>query len=232
MPKHRKQKKRHSQKMYKMKGCNRTYKKRRTVKKYLGGKCGLYQPSDMPTNMNGSNPLYPSTGPKVGGFDFLTGNSMKGGSCGSCAMPMMRGGNGINPIPAPLVGSPWSANNWPASKVDSPHNATHFPLNTYTNDVPLQMKATGASPPYSSFKGGRRYKRNKTNKTNKTNRKQRGGIYSNFISQDLINLGRQIQTGAISSYDGLRGVQQPASPLPWRGQLPDTSSISTLKKML
>lgn len=227
MPRHRKQNKRHSRKMYKMKGCS---KKRRTMKKYLGGKCGLSQPANMPSNLNGANPLIPSTGPLFKGFDFLTGSyPMKGGNCGgSCpaSQIMMRGGNGINPIPDPLVGSPWSANNLPASITASPHNANHFPLNTYNNDVALQMKATGAAPPFSSFKGGRRNKRNKTNK------KQRGGIASNFLAQDFLNLGRQVQSGLVGAYDGIKGVHQQASPLPWRGQLSNTSNISTLKKLM
>ena len=78
------------------------------------------------------------------------------------------------------------------------------------------MVATGANPPFSI--GGKR----------KT-RKQRGGTLSNFIGQDLINLGRQFQFGVGSAYNALAGYQSPTNPMPWKGQMPNTPSLATVR---
>ena len=73
------------------------------------------------------------------------------------------------------------------------------------------MVATGANPPFSV--GG----------TRKT-RKQKGGIMSNFLGQDLVNLGRQFQYNVGSTYNALNGYQAPVSPLPWKDQMVSTGS--------
>lgn len=56
---------------------------------------------------------------------------------------------------------------------------------------------------------------------NKTQRKKhkRGGNMSNFIGQDLLNLGRQFQYGVGSTYNAIRGYAAPVNPLPWKDQL-------------
>ena len=80
--------------------------------------------------------------------------------------------------------------------------------NSYNNDVSRQMVDVGANRPF--LKGGRR----------KKSIKQRGGTLSNFIGQDLINLGRQFHFGIGSAYNALAGYSAPVNPMPWRDQFP------------
>ena len=292
MGRHRKQK--HSQKIYKMKGCNRTCRRGGDVplaypsanvpkvpNPFLaysgkGGKsCGISpQPSNLAyTNTNAANPLVPSTGPEASGFNFLNSQVMRGGcgptclkggsTCNSCNLfggmnhregckcSQCRGGNmnmnmnmtggstttqSNNGIPYPngTVGTSWTPTSWPASKGLLPGDANHFSLNTYNNDVPLQMKAEGAAPPFSVGGGKRRKMRKSKQKASKqkaiTKRRQRGGTLSNFIGQDFVNLGRQLQFGLGSAYNGLNGYHQPTNPMPWKGQLPSTANLTTLQK--
>jgi hypothetical protein len=56
-------------------------------------------------------------------------------------------------------------------------------------------------------------------KTKKMGKKQKGGTLSNFMGQDLINLGRQFQFGLGSAYNALAGYSAPVNPLPWKDQL-------------
>ena len=45
------------------------------------------------SNANGANPLYPNSGPPIGGFNFLNPiNQQRGGDCG-CGLPFMKGGS-------------------------------------------------------------------------------------------------------------------------------------------
>ena len=68
------------------------------------------------------------------------------------------------------------------------------------------------------------------NKTLK-NRKQNGGGFSNFLAQDLINVGRQIQYGLGTAYNGIAGYEPSASPLPWKGQFQyGSNNIVTIPK--
>ena len=110
-----------------------------------------------------------------------------------------------------LVGSPWTPNStgWPGVDGIS-GDSNHLGYNTYQpNDVSRQMINTGAQPPFSV--GGK--------KTRKSRIGQKGGVFSNFLGQDLINLGRQLQYGVGSAYNGLAGYQAPVNPMPWKGQL-------------
>lgn len=211
-----------------------------------------------PQNVNGANPTYPSTGPPSTGFNFLNPqNSQHGGNCG-CGMPQMgggkkggtcptclmgfmvggshrigckcsrckgkmHGGSGNNGIPYPngLVGSPWtpSVGGWPGvSSVDGDSN--YLAYNKYPTDVQTSMISTGANPPF-SIGGGKKSRRRRSC--------QKGGTLSNFLTQDLINLGRQFQFGLGSAYNGLAGYSAPASPLPWQGQFPGQPSLSAIK---
>lgn len=196
------------------------------------------------SNVNGANPLYPNTGPPINGFNFLNPvNQQRGGGCG-CGLPFMNGGSkknkhknrhshkhregckcstckmkmksmmtggggcntGNNGIPYPngLVGAPYvNSSNLPGAN-GIPGDANYYSNNTYNNDVSRQMIDVGANPPFLGFKGGK---------------KQRGGTLSNFIGQDLINLGRQITYGAGSAFNALNGYPAPTNPLPWKGQL-------------
>ena len=207
--------------------------------KGMGGSSNKYL-TDLayPQNVNGA---YPSTGPTAGGFNFLNPqNSQHGGNCG-CGLPQMgggshrvgckcstckgkmHGGSGNNGIPYPdgLVGSPWtpSVSGWPGvSGVDGGSN--YLAYNTYPTDVQTSMISTGANPPF-SIGGGK--------KSRKRRSCQKGGTLSNFLTQDLINLGRQFQFGLGSAYNGLSGYAAPASPLPWQGQFPGQPSVGAIK---
>jgi len=57
-------------------------------------------------------------------------------------------------------------------------------------------------------------------------KKQRGGTVSNFIGQDLINLGRQFQFGVGSAYNALAGYAAPVNPMPWKDQFPTRTSFN------
>ena len=214
-----------------------------------GSSCGLTMNTSLPTNTNGGNPTLPNTGPVSAGKNTLfnsalnqTGGccgacgSMTGGGrrnkrggmcpscslgfmvggakhrngckCSSCKNKQMKGGNAGIPYPDGLVGSPWtpSSSGWPGVG-GVPGNNNYYPVNSYNNDVSRQMVDVGANPPFLNIKGGKK-------------RKQRGGALSNFLSQDLINLGRQFQFGMGSAYNALAGYQAPVNPMPWKDQLP------------
>ena len=118
----------------------------------------------------------------------------------------MKGGNAGIPYPNGLVGSPWtpSIGGWPG--VDGvPGDSNYYPVNTYNNDISRQMVDVGANKPFLNMKGGK---------------KQKGGTLSNFMGQDLINLGRQFQFGVGSAYNALAGYSAPINPMPWKDQFP------------
>ena len=239
---------RKSQRIYKMKGCNKkTYRK-----KYLGGSnpdMNLAYPSNnVPTvpnpnlavtneNLSRAYPaagangvmnwLNPTYGIKGGCGCGVQAGGQKGGSCSTCAAPLlmtggnkckMTGGAGNNGIPYPngLAGAPWTpaSSGWPG--VDGVGgNRNYLAPNEYNVDPQTSMVAAGANRPFSI--GGRR------------GRKQKGGTTSNFLSQDLINLGRQFQYGVGSVYNGLLGYSAPVNPMPWKGQLENTPSLASIK---
>ena len=203
-----------------------------------------------PQNTNGSNPAYPSTGPPSTGYDFLNpqgsqqGGAQMGGNCG-CGIPQMggmshrrhrrackcsscktnkRGGSGNNGIPYPngLVGKPWTPaiGGWPGV-TDVAGDSNHLAQNTYDTDVQRAIISTGSSNPYTI--GGKKTRRR---------RKQRGGTFTNFLTQDLINLGRQFQFGLGSAYNGIAGYSAPTNPLPWKGQFSSEPNLTAIKANL
>lgn len=199
-----KKSKRH-QKMYKMKGCSKT------KRNYLGGE-----------NINGENRTLPNTGPPLVFGSTIPSNyltsSQKGG-CGCGGMPLLSGG-GNTPG---FVGPPWtpSSNGWPGVKGDE--TGTYIAPNNYNTDVQLATKYVGANPPFTI--GGKKNKKN----SRRHSKTQKGGNFSNFLTQDLINLGRQFQFGLGSAYNGIAGYHAPRSPMPWVGQLDSASKLSTIK---
>jgi len=200
--------------------------------------------SSIPQNINGANPAYPSTGPISSGFNFLNPQgSQIGGSCG-CGVPLvtgggrrnkggsrhrtgcrcstckMKGGSGNNGLPYPdgLVGNNWTpaVSGWPGvNGVQGDRN--YLAYNSYKVDPQTAITYTGANPPFSI--GGKTTRK----------RRQKGGVVSNFLGQDLINVGRQFQYGLGTAYNALAGYQAPVNPMPWKGQLPSTASLSTVK---
>lgn len=130
-----------------------------------------------------------------------------GCKCSNCKNRLMKGGNQGIPYPNGLVGSPWTTNSstWPGVN-GVPGDSNYYTNNTYNNDISRQMVDVGANPPF--LKGGK-----------SKSRKQKGGSLSNFIGQDLINLGRQLQYGVGSAYNALAGYSSPVNPLPWKDQM-------------
>jgi hypothetical protein len=193
--------KRH-QKIYKMKGCSKTRRN------YLGGE-----------NINGVDRTMPNTGPPLVFGSTIPSNTLTGqnGGCG-CGMPLLSGGG----TPG-FVGAPWtpSSDSWPGVKGDE--TGTYIAPNNYNNDVQLATKYVGANPPFST--GGKK----KNKRRSHGSKKQRGGNLSNFLGQDLINLGRSFEFGLGSAYNGLAGYHAPRNPLPWVGQLNNTSNLNTIK---
>lgn len=248
----RKGSRRKHQKLYRMKGCSSK------KCKYVGGSADLnlaYPSNNVPTvpnpflsytgkggslaNINGVDKTMPNSGPPSNGFNFLNpiGNQ-RGGCCGSCGNVMtggcgtcggvMTGGNPGIPYPNGLVGSPWTASSsgWPGvNGVQGDNN--YLAHNDYKTDISRQMIATGANPPFSI--GGRRRTRGRKSRKGQRGKTQRGGTLSNFLTQDLINLGRQFQFGVGSAYNTLSGYSAPVSPLPWKDQMANTSNLSTIK---
>jgi len=207
----------------------------------------------IPTNMGsisygGSNGM--SFLKKGGNCGGTCGTTMTGGSCGcgviSGGKKKQKGGRTIDP--QGLVGSPWTSRpaTWPGvDGVDG--NRNYLAYNDFKVDPQTALISVGANPPF--LYGGLRVSRggkkvsmggNKVSrggkkcsmggkKTRFTKRRQRGGALSNFLSQDFINLGRQIQYGIGSTYNGLNGYPSPTPVLPWQGQLPRTPNLYTVR---
>ena len=148
---------------------------------------------------------YPSKGPVATGFNFLNPqNTQMGG------------------YPNGLVGNSWTPNSsgWPG--VDNiGGNRNHLAMNTYSTDPQTAMISTGAQFPFSV--GGRR-----RSSRPRRSRKMRGGNLGNFITQDFINVGRQVQHGIGSVFNSSMGYAQQVNPLPWKDQLPSRISPAEL----
>jgi hypothetical protein len=168
-----------------------------------GGTCGLLKGG--------------SCGGTCGGTcGLLKGGSHHRSGCKCSKCKGQKGGNGLpygqglpemKPILAPngLTGGTWGADfKWPGT-TNIGGNNNHYALNKYAPvDISRQMKDLGAQPPF--LGGGKR--KNKS-------RKQRGGTLSNFLYQDLVNVGRQFQYGLGSTYNALSGYSAPVNPMPW-----------------
>ena len=172
-------------------------KKYNSRKQYRGGVCGC-----------GS-----SSGPLWGGNHnhkckmYKGGNNLAGNLTAPGAFAKMTYPNG-------LIGKPWHPEvlNW--SGVDgTANNHNYLAHNNYKNDIQLATNNIGANPPFNVFKGG--YK----NKTKRRN--YRGGNlgFSNFMTQDLLNIGRQLSFNMGSAYNTLNGYSAPIDPQPWKNQL-------------
>lgn len=208
----------------------------------IGGANSSTNSSNMRINTNAENPVYPNTGAPAASQNWLNSSTLKGGCGGTCGLLKggsnhrkdcrcskckgQKGGNGLpygeglpemKPILAPngLTGQNWSANfGWPSTNnVGGDHN--HYAINTYSPvDISRQMQDLGAQPP---FLGGAKRK----------SKKQRGGSLSNFLYQDLVNVGRQFQYGVGTTYNALSGYSAPVNPMPW--QQPSLSNSSVLR---
>jgi hypothetical protein len=240
------------QKVYKMKGCSKSRRRSRSCVQFGGTNETLAYPSNdvprvpnpflaytdqnggdsspatlMPQNINGEIPYHPNTGPIFNsGVNTTTnqtlgltrggGQGLVGGSCGMCNLQLggrgkMRGGN------PGFIGKPWttSPEGWPG--VNNSRN--YLDYNAYKVDPQTALIDVGANRPY-LFGGKNRSKKM---------RRQNGGTLSNFLGQDLLNLGRQFQYGIGNTYNALNGYPSAVNPLPWKDQLPNTPSLSTIR---
>ena len=223
--------------MYNMKGCSKT--KTRKNKLFLGGAADLRlaYPSKGPPS-DGFGFLNPQTGGCNGQCSLMKGGTiMRGGSkcncsCKTChkglsACGCQKGGASL-PYPNGLLGNAWTPaiSGWPG--VDGVSmDRNHLGYNTYNNDVSRQMRNVGANPPFTYLKGGKRRNagnkrsknkrsKNKRSKNKRKSKSQKAG--NNLLAQDLINVGRQLQYGVGSAYNGIRGYTSPVNPLPWKDQ--------------
>jgi hypothetical protein len=176
-----------------------------------GGGCGC----GLPSMMGGSGALT-SMGFMVGGVKHRTG--CKCLKCKQMRNSNKSGGNCGIPYPDGLVGSPWtpSIGGWPGVN-GVPGDSNYIPPNQYNVDLQTQMVNHVPVAPYT--KGGKR-------------RRQKGGTLSNFLSQDLINLGRQFQFGLGSAYNALAGYSAPVNPMPWKGQFPSGAPMYPVKPIV
>ena len=210
---------------YKMKGCSKT-------KKHLGGSNLAYTGS--------LKNAYPSTETNGEFRGWLNSQTQKGGNCGcNSNMAFQKGGNnglpfGENmtsmksiPYPNGTAGPPLVEGNissWPGvSNVGGSGN--YYKVNTYDNGFTTNIKNEGAQRPFTTG-GGRGKKRGRSKKG------LHGGSgmnWSNSISQDFVNVGRQFTSGLGNAYNAFNGYYQTSSPLPWKGQLSQTPSANALQ---
>jgi hypothetical protein len=132
------------------------------------------------------------------------------------------GGNSGIPYPNGLVGTPWtpSVGGWPGVN-GVPGDSNYISPNQLKTDPLTSIINVGANPPF-TVGGANRSRR----------RKQKGGTLSNFLGQDLINLGRQFQFGLGSTYNALAGYSAPVNPLPWKDQFPVGAPMNPVKPIV
>ena len=70
----------------------------------------------------------------------------------------------------------------------------------------------------SLFKGGSSGGTRRRRHRRRANKHRAGGGMTNFIGQDLMNIGRQIEFNAGNAYNTIMGYNAPVNPLPWVGQ--------------
>lgn len=210
---------------------------------YVGGQINLAKANPNLGGNQSAHHFLNSQGAHSGGCGTCGTSGMSGGSCETCHNAVITGGkkhrkeckcslckskrgrqSGGNqgiPYPSGLAGSPWtpSISGWPG--VDGIQGGRNYLApNNYQTDISRQMASVGANSPF-IIGGG---KRNKSN-----TKKQRGGALSNFITQDLINLGRQFQFGMGSAYNALNGYGAPVNPMPWKEQLQNTPNLNSMR---
>lgn len=210
----------HKKQFYNMKGCSYL----NCQNKLKGGSSSHISPAlyPLPVNINGTNPLYPNTGPLFlpNGVGFVNAQPQKGGQRGGCGCGIMSGGNkktqicyikhrknntckkrhmqkGGNSLP----GSAWTSNpsTWPG--VSGMGN--YLELNRLPIDLQTSIINTGANPPY-SIGGSKKQKKII----------QRGGLgdFGQEIILNNVNAGSNMLT---NGYRGLMGEQAAVSPYPW-----------------
>ena len=197
-----------TQKIFLMKGCSKNNSTRKNNKKNIRGG----RPIDMTNSRTNINfDVYPNKGIPTKLFNFINPQLSQVGGKIKSIKNKQRGGkelmqNGLNPH---------YSNNTSIAKWFGDSNTTNYqnfiPYNNFKNSLTTSIINTGANRP---FLGGKKI-RIKTQK-HKNKKSQRGGSFSNSLTQDLVNLGRQIQYGFGSAYNSINGYNQTVNPLPWK----------------
>ena len=131
-----------------------------------------------------------------------------GGSYG-----VQTGGYGLEPVPSPLQGNPWTVN--------TKGNENYFANNLYNKGDPqTMMKLDGGSLKNKGSSKKRRTRRNRSRKS-----LMRGG---SLIPQQLTNLGRDLSFSFKSAYNHMNGYSSPVDPKPYMDQFDTKYSNSII----
>jgi hypothetical protein len=199
--------------------------RRSKTQKGGGSGCGACGCPYSPLPWNEMNKF---VGPSVNSGKIIT---QKGGTCGACGqIPVPSGQTGgelpqfnfFKPapaIPGPFLGSSWGSavKEWPGiDGISGNRNFLKSSASTITDDP--QQKMSMSDSGYKSIVGGYKYspKKHRRSKRRRCSSSKRGG---GLISQDLVNLGRQINYNLNSAYNTLGGYEVPVNPLPYKDQL-------------
>ena len=138
-----------------------------------------------------------------------TKKCLMGGTNDPIAPLKMSGGAGLPPVPAPLVGKPWTpqVSGWHGvDGVDGGRN--YLANNLYDKFDPQTMMKLDST----QYGGSRRSRR----------RRQYGG---SLIPQQLTNLGRDLTFNFKSAYNSMNGYAAPVDPKPYMDQFRSTHRI-------
>jgi len=136
-----------------------------------------------------------------------TKKCLMGGTNDPIAPLKMSGGAGLPPVPAPLVGKPWTpqVSGWPGvDGVDGGRN--YLANNLYDKFDPQTMMKLDST----QYGGSRRSRRS---------RRQYGG---SLMPQQLTNLGRDLAFNFKSVYNSMNGYAAPVDPKPYMDQFRST----------
>lgn len=135
---------------------------------------------------------------------------LMGGSNDPIAPLKMTGGAGLPPVPAPLVGKPWTpqVSGWPG--VDGVDGGRNYLANNLYDKFDPQTMMKLDSTQY----GGSRRRR-----IGRRTRRQYGG---SLMPQQLTNLGRDLAFNFKSTYNSMNGYAAPVDPKPYMDQFRST----------
>lgn len=186
----------HSQKIYKMKGCSKSRKRSSTRSKSRSKGRGRMSSKAIAK--------YRSQNQSIGrGRGIGRGIGIAGGSCSSCSV--MQGGS-----VSPFIGAPWSVTN-----DESQSTGNYYSQNLYKSaDPQTMMKLKGGQVIGGQVIGGQVIGGQKSRR-----RSLKGGSLTNFLPSDLVNLGRDFTYNVNSAYSSLTGAPQPVNPSPVEGHL-------------
>jgi hypothetical protein len=211
---------------------NKTYKRRHSHKRYLGGDNALnqaYTDSPIATVANpnmafseSNSRAYPATDPEPIVPSYMNSQAMSRGGKrgkhtrrikirgGGCGCGLMTGGGYIPALIPAMQGTPVDGGNistWPGVNGIASGAASypHYAVNTYApDDVSRQMVATGAQPPFST--GGKKHRRRG---------KRGGGLLSTFVPEYSLNAARGVVYNGSNVVNSLLGNPTGTDPAPW-----------------